>query len=112
MLCADLVQLQWRDPAGRVHSIGANMEDISLKGLCLQTEDALPMGVAVTIRHEKAEFRGTVRYCIYRDVGYFLGIEFAPGTKWTPRRFRPMHLLDPRRLVQRAVSRAGRAALS
>jgi hypothetical protein len=47
-----------------------------------------------------------VRYCVYRDIGYFLGVEFEPGFRWSVRMFRPQHLLDPRRLVSRAISRA------
>jgi hypothetical protein len=56
----------------------------------------------------KGELKGIVRYCVFRDIGYFLGVEFAPDTRWTPRMFRPMHLLDPRRLVHRVIERVTR----
>jgi len=112
MLCADLVQLLWRDQTGRTRRVTANLEDISQSGACLQLEDAVAVGTPVKISHPKGDFTGVVKYCVFRDIGYFLGIQFAAGTQWSRRDFRPMHLLDPRRMVQRAVSRlaSGRAA--
>ena len=59
-----------------------------------------------TIRYRKGELEGRVRYCVFREIGYFIGIEFQPGNKWSQRLFRPMHLLDPRRLVARAATKA------
>ena len=40
-------------------------------------------------------FRGTVRYCYWRDSGYFLGIEFDPDSQWSRSEFEPEHLIDP-----------------
>jgi hypothetical protein len=42
---------------------------------------------------------------VFREIGYFLGVEFEPGSQWSQRSYRPQHLLDPRRLVNRALSR-------
>jgi hypothetical protein len=56
------------------------------------------------------ELLGKVRYCVYREFGYFLGIEFEPGSKWSAHHFRPQHMLDPRRLVIRSVNRASKLA--
>jgi hypothetical protein len=47
---------------------------------------------------------------VYREIGYFLGIEFEPGCKWSARHFKPQHLLDPRRLVTRSINRATKQA--
>jgi hypothetical protein len=76
----------------------ANLEDISLSGACLQLEEDVPLQSIVTMTHEKATYEGRVRYCIFKDIGYFLGVEFEPGYRWTAKEFKPMHLLDPRRL--------------
>src|SRR5690348_15455415 len=38
MLCAELVELRWRDKHGFERRDMANLEDISLSGACLQTE--------------------------------------------------------------------------
>jgi len=99
MLCADLVKVEWRDKSGNDHAVVANLEDISLSGACLQLEEDVPVQAIVLITHEKGTFEGRVRYCVFKDIGYFLGVEFEPGHRWNAKQFKPMHLLDPRRLV-------------
>lgn len=105
LLCADLVDIQWKDKGGRTRRAVANLEDISMSGACLQIDVSVPLQTAVRISFPRGELQGAVRYCVYRQIGYFLGIEFEPGTRWSIRSFRPQHLLDPRRLVSRAVNR-------
>ena len=46
LLCADLVDVQWKDQTGRVRRSVANLEDISLSGACLQVEQ-LPVRTVV-----------------------------------------------------------------
>lgn len=98
MLCADLVKIEWRDHTGAPQSVVANLEDISVSGACLQLDDDIPPQTTVRIHHENGDFSGKVRYCIFKDIGYFLGVEFDANTKWDARRFKPLHMLDPRRL--------------
>ena len=101
LLCADLVHVRWRDESGKPCKGVANLEDISLQGACLQMELGIPRETVMRITHPKGELVGIVRYCEYRDFGYFVGLEFEAGTKWSLQEFRPQHLLDPRRLVAR-----------
>jgi len=105
MLCADLVDIQWRDQTGRNRRGVANLEDISLSGACLQVERPVALGCPIRIAYPTGELSGVVKYCAFREIGYFLGVEFNPGQRWSQRSYRPQHLLDPRRLVARAVSR-------
>lgn len=105
MLCADLVDVRWKDPTGRSRRGVANLEDISLSGACLQVEGPVPLGTSFRIGYPSGELTGKVKYCVFREIGYFLGIEFEPGNRWSQRRFRPQHLLDPRRLVGRVTNR-------
>ena len=42
MLCADLVDVQWKDKNGRVCRAVANLEDISLSGACVQVDSPIP----------------------------------------------------------------------
>ena len=100
MLCADLVDVEWRDESGRTRRTVANLEDISLSGACLQLDLAIPQHTGLRITYPKGELIGRVRYCVFREIGYFVGVEFDPGCKWSQRSFRPLHLLDPRRLVK------------
>src|SRR5271156_6968451 len=105
MLCADLVDVQWKDQTGRRRRGVANLEDISLSGACLQVDRPVALGTNFQISYPSGELVGKVKYCVFREIGYFLGIEFEPGSRWSLRHFRPQHLLDPRRLVGRVTSR-------
>ena len=72
------------------------LEDISHFGANLQLEEAVPIGAAIYVRVSGQEFRGTVRPCnLDETLGYFVGIEFASGTRWTPLEYTPSHLLNP-----------------
>ena len=99
MLCADLVEVQWKDKGNRAKRCVANLEDISLSGACLQLDGPIQLQTSVRISLPKGELNGRVRYCVYREIGYFIGVEFEPGSRWSQRSYRPQHLLDPRRLV-------------
>ena len=103
MLCADLVDVQWQDRTGKVRRAIANLEDISLSGACLQVDSAIPLHTRIKIHYDKGQMSGTIRYCVYREIGYFLGVQFEEGMKWSQRSFRPMHLFDPRRLMTRSA---------
>ena len=100
MLCADLVDIHWRDQNGRVRRGVANLEDISLSGACLQVERPVSLGTMLNIAYPTGELLGKVKYCVFRDIGYFLGIEFE-GSRWSQRDYKPMHMLDPRQLLNR-----------
>jgi hypothetical protein len=102
MLCADLVDVQWKDQNGRTRRGVANLEDISLSGACLQVDRPLALGTELHITYPNGELSGKVKYCVFREIGYFLGIEFDPGSRWSQRSYRPQHLLDPRRLMGRS----------
>jgi PilZ domain len=110
MLCADMVDVQWKDKTGRLRKGVANLEDISLSGACLQFDQPIPLQTDLRINHPKGELLGKVRYCVYREIGYFLGIEFEPGCRWSEQQFKPQHMLDPRRLVLRTVNRISKLA--
>lgn len=105
MLCADLIEIQWKDPNGRTRRSVANLEDISISGACLQVERPVPLGSVMHMTYPNGELTGHVKYCVFREIGYFLGVEFDAGQRWSQRSFRPQHLLDPRRLVTRATNR-------
>jgi hypothetical protein len=108
MLCADLVDVQWKDKNGRIGRTVANLEDISLSGACLQVDSPIPIHAALRISYPKGELQGRVCYCVFREIGYFVGIEFEPGFRWSMRQFTPQHLLDPRRVMNRADDRTVR----
>ena len=99
MLCADLIEIGWQDGSGKTQRAQAVLEDISASGACLQLEGPLPLGAAIQWRSPKKEFQGTVRYCVYREIGYFAGVQLDPSTRWSKAKYRPQHLLDLERLM-------------
>ncbi len=101
MLCADLVDVEWRDKAGRSRQTVANLEDISISGACLHLDVAIPPHTTLRVSYPEGEWNGQVRYCVFREIGYFVGIEFDHGCQWSQRNFKPLHLLDLQRLVSR-----------
>ena len=102
MLCADIVTVRWIDAAGRPHKDTALLEDIAAHGACLQLETPVPLGSQICWECPKQKFKGYVRYCVYREIGYFIGVEFTSDSKWSAKAYKPQHLLDPRRLLEHA----------
>jgi hypothetical protein len=99
LLCADLVEIEWSDRSRRTHRAVVNLEDISVSGASLQTEQPLEIGSAIRILMQDKHMLACVKYCIHREIGYFAGVIFM-GAKWSRQRYRPKHLLDPRWLAR------------
>jgi len=101
MLCADMVEIQWRDHAGKTRHGTGLLEDISTLGACLQLESAIPLGAEIRWEGHGKCYEGEVRYCVYREIGYFAGIEFRSNSRWSRKDYRPQHLLDLQHLSDR-----------
>ena len=106
MLCADFLEARWTDKHGAQRRAVANLEDISASGACIHLDVPVPMGSIMRLSYQTGELQGEVRYCVYREVGYFVGVEFTAG--WSLREFRPQHLLDPRTLLKASPAHAPR----
>ncbi|MDP9054803.1 MAG: PilZ domain-containing protein [Acidobacteriota bacterium] len=97
-LCADLVRVEWSSEEGGVktlRTVEAVLEDISSQGACVQVDERLPPGVAVSISagdEQVARLFGHVSYCVFRDYGYFVGVRFSDETRWSSGFFEPRHL--------------------
>ena len=81
MLCADMIDVRWKARLGGEQRIMAILEDISSSGACLQVEEPIPLGVEIHWDQSPQEFQGYVRYCVYREIGYFVGVEFDASFK-------------------------------
>jgi hypothetical protein len=79
MLCSDLVPIRWEHSAGVQRTATAILEDISFSGACLQLETPIDDGVHLSIMPPGNLLQGTIRYCVLRDGGYFVGILFDDG---------------------------------
>ena len=98
MLCADVLEVSWADTSGKKDQAIGLLEDISASGACIQLETPVPLDSLIMWDSPNQRFTGYVRYCVYREIGYFVGVEFTPGVKWSESAFHPQHLLDVRHL--------------
>ena len=101
MLCADMVEVCWKEPSGRKYKATALLEDISPSGMCLQFEIPVSIGIRVEVNCPGRKLSGTVRYCVYQEIGYFVGVELEHSSHWSRQQFEPQHLLDLQDLVRR-----------
>jgi len=103
MLCADLVEVWWWDQTGAAHAAIANIEDISTQGTAVVLDSPLSVGAQVQIRCLRGDFHGRVVHCRREpEFGYVAGIEFSGGSRWSVRKYRPRHLLDPHSIIKSA----------
>ena len=102
LLCADLVELIWSDFAGEEKRRVGNLEDISSCGMSIQVETAIHVGTRMRILCGERELTGIVRYALYRDESYFIGVQLDENSRWSVRHFVPQHILDPRQIIDRA----------
>ena len=111
MLCADMVDVRWWDKSGRAFNGSAILEDISNSGACLQLDAPVPLETTMQITYPKGQLEGTVKYCVFRDIGYFVGLEFTSDSKWSREEFEPRHLLDLHSLLERGIENANKRAV-
>lgn len=100
LLCADLMEVEWTEADGSSVTACANLEDISPSGACVQVDKPVPAETMVYLTAERARWVACVKYCVFRETGYFLGLQFEPGVQWRKTDFVPKHLLDPQDLVR------------
>ncbi len=101
-MCADVLEVRWNDTHGKVRRSTALLEDISPSGACLQVESEIPVGVRIRWECQNQPFAGRIRYCTFREIGYFAGVEFEAGVTWSKQTYTPRHLLELERLVSQA----------
>jgi len=87
-MCSDLIKVR---VAGA--DLTVNLEDISPSGACLQAEEPLEPGAPVLLICRRRRFRGRVIYCVRHEIGYFAGIRFDAGQRWSRADYEPKHLL-------------------
>jgi hypothetical protein len=79
--CPEVVDLQWKDSEGRIGKTVANLEDISRSGASFQLTHPVPIGTTLCLAYKNSELTGKVKYCVSLEDGYFVGIEFEPGSE-------------------------------
>jgi PilZ domain-containing protein len=99
--CSDLIKVRLESAGGEPAELMANLEDISPSGACAQFEQAVPAGARLCLALGRHKFRGRVTHCTHNEIGYFVGIRFDAGKKWSRQIYEPKHLLDPMEVMGR-----------
>ena len=94
-LCSEFVQVAWLDEQqNRFSHIGV-LEDVSLSGMAVSVDLPIPVGRTVYLHARGFEGEAQVRYCELGGYSYLVGMEFADGCGWDPKKWRPGHLYEP-----------------
>ena len=101
-MCADILEVRWRDHKGKTVRLSAVLEEISHSGACLQLERPVAVGTEIRFDCPGQKFIGVVRYCVYREVGYYVGLKFNSGAEWSQRDYLPQHLLELDKMLERS----------
>ena len=100
MLCADMVEVCWKDQAGRKKTRHGTFGGyLRLRARASRWKRPFRWGRRFGGRSPDHEFTGNVRYCVYREIGYFVGVEFGADSRWSKKAYRPQHLLDLKKLM-------------
>jgi hypothetical protein len=108
LMCSDMVVVSWQDQAGRIRRAPGVLEDIAASGACVQLDLEIPLKTILKIRCSKGKLQGVVQYCVFRETGFFIGVELDHSSKWSDESFHPQHLLDLHTLVEQAANRGAK----
>jgi len=99
-LCSELVKVEWQSETGALRATGI-LEEIWLDGACIQTLAPLPSRTQVWIVANRALFLGTLAECESQPDGYFSRVAFEAQSRWSPRSFRPEHMVSTQTVLAR-----------
>ncbi|QOY90365.1 hypothetical protein [Paludibaculum fermentans] len=97
-LCSKLVSIQLPAAGGAERVIDGNLEEISPCGAYLNVEEPihtqLSMRFSCSDNQGQHEFAGVVTGSSRDpDTGYYIEMQFHPGTTWSPAAFHPNHMI-------------------
>lgn len=102
--CSNLVSLQLPASGGGWRDLIGNLEEISSSSACVNVEEPIVVGLSLCMvcshLHGTCEFPGQVVDCQHdARTGYYVHIEFSPGSRWSPEVYSPKHLIRANTLV-------------
>lgn len=93
LLDIELVMISWEQDGTKLLQLG-NVKDVSLAGMGVIVDRALPAGITVTISYGEGELAGVIRYS--SQIGgedFLLGIEFTGNSRNSTLHFQPELLI-------------------
>jgi len=114
-MCSEIIQLKQFENGGGIQTSTAILEEISPDSACIQTDAPMPEGTLLRLVCSGCayycELEGKVVHCQFRpQLGYFVDVEFAPGSEWCAETYAPAHLWDPASLIEKSSPVEARAA--
>ncbi len=96
MLCSEIVDLHWKQRAGRERELKANLEEIWASGARFLMDVRVPLRTTMWFKAGNREFRAKVSSRKFvKGLGYLVEAAFASKSQWSEAAFRPKHLLNP-----------------
>ena len=96
-LCSELVYVAPTEDTNSAPFI-ANLEEIAESSAVLLSEKPVRRRSKVRIISGTTYLDGIVESCIFEGLlGFFLNIQLAPESHWSPQRFTPKHFLTVKR---------------
>jgi hypothetical protein len=97
--CSELVSVVRVNRTGASEAVAGNLEEIAERSAIVLTECPIPIASRVHIACRTHVLRGTTKSCEYDPLlGYYIEVELAPASRWSPAWFSPRHLVTPRDL--------------
>jgi len=76
------IDLRWQDSTSHLHTLGAQLSDISPSGAAARAGSPIPVGSVVSFDYENQTLSGKIRHCEKVPEGFLLGVEFS-DCEWT-----------------------------
>ena len=92
--CSELVSVVRVSRNGSLESTPGNLEEIDEYSAVVLSERPVPLASTVHVACSTHILRGVSRTCEFvPQLGYFIEIELAPASRWSPQWFSPQHLV-------------------
>jgi PilZ domain len=85
---AELVMLSWDENGTTFRQLGS-VENLSLNGVGIIVDDALPVGTTVTMTYGEGELTAVIRHCTALSEGHSIGVEFVGSSRASALHFHP-----------------------
>lgn len=96
--CSELVSVVCVNRNGGLESVPGNLEEIDEYSAVVLSERPVPIASRVHVACSTHILRGVSRTCEFvPQLGYFIEIELAPASRWSPQWFSPRHLVPVRK---------------
>jgi hypothetical protein len=100
-LCSELVTISTGESSDRLQTVIGNLEEIGEWKARLLVDRPITIGTGVVVNAGSNSLKGSVRSWTYEPgLGYFVDVQLNRESRWSPKWFRPEHLLGIQDLTE------------